>query len=157
EIQSLKGLGQELTNTQSFLKGLGSPISGRQLFENFGSGLRNTIRSAFTDGFAGARRSFQDLLKNLAADFLSSQLIRLFRNVFNPQATQTATSTATAAAGQGGGIAGALRSIGNIFLGGLGQSGPAPTSATTPPFNPNASSSGAGAIGAAGVAGSVID
>src|SRR5262249_39635147 len=125
EIESLRSLGLELNNTGRFLKGLGSGPDGGQLFEDLGSGLRNAIKSGFTDGFGAAKRSFTQLLKDLTAEFLTSTLIRSIRNIFNPQAgggIGGAVGTISAASG-GSGIGGFFRSIFNVGGGGVTPGG----------------------------------
>jgi len=131
EIEALKSLGQEITNTQRFLRGLGPGSDTGRLFEDLGSGLRDAIRAGFTDGFAGARRSFGDLLKNLAADFLTSQLIQLLRNIFNPQAAgQTGGAAGGAVQTGGGGLSAAIGRVTSALEGGGGGGG----NFTTPPI-----------------------
>jgi hypothetical protein len=99
EIEQLKALGVELNNTQRFLRGLGDEFTTGDFYENFGVGLRDTITQAFEDGFAGAGQSFTRLLKRLAAELLTSELIKKLRNLFNPQATSATSSVATPGGG----------------------------------------------------------
>jgi hypothetical protein len=92
QIQQLQTFGQELSNTQRFLKGLGDTLDAGDIFEGLGNGLRDTLRQGFEEGFGSAGVSFGRLLKRMAADFLTSQIVQALRNLFNPQ--QSAASGA---------------------------------------------------------------
>ncbi|MBI1763116.1 MAG: hypothetical protein HYR56_16940 [Acidobacteria bacterium] len=118
EIEQLKTLGKELNNTGRFAKGLGSEFTTGDFFEGLGGGLRDTIRQGFDDGFAGASLSFGKLLKRLAADLLTSELIKVLRNLFNPKATSTGTTSPTGTTG--GGL---LNSASNFLTGSGGGYG----------------------------------
>jgi tape measure domain-containing protein len=134
QIQQVRQLGVELSNTQRFLRGLGDTVTYGDLFETLGSGLRDTISDAFEDGFDSAGKSFLKLLKKMAVELATSEVIKVLRQLFNPSATSSPGVSGGAAPQslQSGAAAGG--SYLNQILG-LGGDGYAPTSATTPTYN----------------------
>lgn len=144
EIEKLRTLGAELNNSGRFLKGLGDEFTTGDFYEGLGTGLRDTIAQGFADGFEGAALSFSRLLKRLAAELLTSQLIKMLRNLFNPGSTTT-TGASGSLQGQGASGGGYASTAANILTGGGGYGG-----FTTPSYSggaiPGVSGSGGGGV-----------
>ncbi len=111
QIQGLKTLGEELNNTQRFLKGLGDTLDPGDIFQGLGNGLRDVLRTGFEDGFGKAGESFTKLLKRLAAELITSEVVKIIRNLFNPSASSGSASSPASSVLQSGGTSGG----GNIF------------------------------------------
>ncbi|MCI0390314.1 MAG: hypothetical protein MOB07_16310 [Acidobacteria bacterium] len=118
EIEELRLLGVELTNTQRLKEGLFEERATGDLFEDLGRDLRGTIKGAFSDlikepenFFRNLVTGFRDALAEMASELLTSSLIRLLRQLFSGSAT---------GGGGGGGFLSGVFGFLSSFIGGLG-------------------------------------
>lgn len=115
QIEGLRGLGVELTNTQRFLRGIGSEAEDiGDIFERFGRNVANSFRS-----IKGVFDGLKNAVKSFFADLLGNSLQNLLKNTLG-----VLFGGRAAAGGSGGGGIGAIfGGIGNLFGGGAAGGG----------------------------------
>lgn len=160
EIEELKNVGVELSNTERFMRGFRSSIeSTGDAFDRLGQNISRSLQNV--QGLLGnLKKSFLQFFN----DILGAGLQRFFAEILGPILGVTGQRRGASAGGGGGGVTGAVGAatgalfgggggaggggiLGAIFGGGGGSGGSGVGGFRTPPFVPGGAAIGAGVGG----------